>query len=712
MKQKYPFAGRTVLLFLFFTGYLLLPTAWAETKDAAGEATVEMGEIVVTGEREKMGIEVSPQKTTIDIDSFQGAGIPQNAADFIKDLPITDFRGQSGLVPDNDTIYLRGFGGARFVSAMDGVTIRQTGGRRGSNIVDYALLPPFLIERVEVSPGPHSARYPGKSIGGAVDFITRAPKRYDTLKPDFTVSASYGDYGTQNHSFSARGGAGDVTYDIGYQKYATDGYLRNHEADIDTVFGRIGYILPNDGYLTFQASYTEADRQRPVVNDPDDPASDYDPDFPVTTGGLYSSQKPSWDKEATYYRLRAEMPSPLGNWSLGAYYGEEYRDHFDVDSGPWETHWKQRGGKLSNEFRLAYGHTTTIGGELEQLYDGTDDPDDKRIEILSGFAEHQWEISPRLTLTGGMRYEDVTVNVSNIRGNTTWITGRDQWIERNWSAWSPKSFLTYQLDDHAHWLRDTTVSAGVSRIWRAPDYHGDYNPQGRPAGAWLEPEKGVGYDAIVARRLTGDIGIQLNYSYYRIKDFIATNRNFAEFGTSGGDIGDVSAGMEIKDYKINLEEVVRQGVELQLDGSITNELGFMLGYAYQHFDNRGDEPAGEENLDNRPGHRVTGKLTYQLYDATRLILDYEYQHRQVSVTAEEVGRDEFDEPIYEFREEDIGSFSVFDLGIEQVLFDHWRGMKQGVLKVYVKNLLDKQYINSSGNPAVDRTMGAGISFRF
>jgi len=39
-------------------------------------------------------------------------------------------------------------------------------------------------------------------------------------------------------------------------------------------------------------------------------------------------------------------------------------------------------------------------------------------------------------------------------------------------------------------------------------------------------------------------------------------------------------------------------------------------------------------------------------------------------------------------------------------------MKQGVLKVYVKNLLDKQYINSSGNPAVDRTMGAGISFRF
>jgi outer membrane receptor protein involved in Fe transport len=35
-----------------------------------------------------------------------------------------------------------------------------------------------------------------------------------------------------------------------------------------------------------------------------------------------------------------------------------------------------------------------------------------------------------------------------------------------------------------------------------------------------------------------------------------------------------------------------------------------------------------------------------------------------------------------------------------------------MLKVYVKNLFDRDYINSSGEPAVDRTMGAAFSFKY
>jgi hypothetical protein len=54
-------------------------------------------------------------------------------------------------------------------------------------------------------------------------------------------------------------------------------------------------------------------------------------------------------------------------------------------------------------------------------------------------------------------------------------------VERQWDEWLPKSFLTFELDDLAAVLRDTSLSFGVSRIWRAPDYHGDYNPQGRSA---------------------------------------------------------------------------------------------------------------------------------------------------------------------------------------------------------------------------------------
>jgi len=74
-----------------------------------------------------------------------------------------------------------------------------------------------LIDSVEILPGPHSALYGGESIGGVVNFKTRAPKRYETLKPDVTVSSSYGSYNTQNHNLSLQGGLGEWTYDIGYQ---------------------------------------------------------------------------------------------------------------------------------------------------------------------------------------------------------------------------------------------------------------------------------------------------------------------------------------------------------------------------------------------------------------------------------------------------------------------------------------------------------------
>lgn len=44
------------------------------------------------------------------------------------------------------------------------------------------------------------------------------------------------------------------------------------------------------------------------------------------------------------------------------------------------------------------------------------------------------------------------------------------------------------------------------------------------------------------------------------------------------------------------------------------------------------------------------------------------------------------------------------------MFDKWNGIKNGVLKLYVKNLFDEEYKNTSGYPATDRTVGAAFSF--
>jgi iron complex outermembrane receptor protein len=127
-----------------------------------------------------------PESTTIDLDSYESINIPQNIGDILKDLIIFDFRGESALVPDDVTFQMRSFEANRFVTAIDGLNLRKTGGRKSSHIVDYAYLPTFLIERIEILPGPHSALYPAKSIGGVVNMITRAPRVREELKLGWT----------------------------------------------------------------------------------------------------------------------------------------------------------------------------------------------------------------------------------------------------------------------------------------------------------------------------------------------------------------------------------------------------------------------------------------------------------------------------------------------------------------------------------------------
>jgi outer membrane receptor protein involved in Fe transport len=604
------------------------------------EQVQQLEDVTVKEKAGAPGLEVSPAKTVIEVDKFNTIGVPNSVLDVLKTQAAIDFRGETDLDPGIDSVYMRGFDATRFVTAIDGLTVQKTGGRKSSNIVDYALLPTFLIDKMEILPGPHSAMYDSKSIGGVLNMVTKRPARHDSLKPDLELNTSYGSYDTQNHNLTLQGSVSALTYDIAYRKYLTDGYLRNNETEIDTIFGRIGFILPADGFITLSASYSDVDRQAAVKNpgqtltDPDGVNSDYDSDYPTTTGGAWSPlQKPTWDGTSRAYRLNAEQPSPIGRLSLGAYAGsdnrirayEEWNSNTNHALGThhteMDTDWWQEGGKIQDEIKWTDQHVTTVGYDLAKLYDdGVDNAKTERINKQGVFLQHQWTIFPSLDLKLGLRHEDVKLWVTNNGA----ITGREAIIERQWDQWVPKSFTTWKMDAVAPWLRDTSLSAGISKIWRAPDYHGDYNPQGRPAGAWLEPEHGVGYDLVLDRRLWGDVTLKLDYAFYDIKDYIVSNSSHAIYsGASAGSL-------RYSDYKINLEEVHRHGVDLELGGHLTNDLSFYLTYAWQKFYNQGKEPAGEENLDQRAEHRVGAGLRYALFEKTTLMLDYSYQSDEVT----------------------------------------------------------------------------------
>ena len=197
----------------------------------------------------------------------------------------------------------------------------------------------------------------------------------------------------------------------------------------------------------------------------------------------------------------------------------------------------------------------------------------------------------------------------------------------------------------------------------------------------------------------------VDYSFYQIKDYIVSNSKYAKYsGASAGNL-------RYSDYKINLEEVYRHGIELSLGGHLFEDLSFYVTYAWQKFDNQGDEPAGVTELDDEAEHRVTAGLRYQLFEKTALKLDYYYQSEETQENSEEIGEDENGDAIYSYFEVDNPAYDVFNFAVEQTLFkDKWH-VKDARLQFFIKNLFDEEYYDSRGYPATDRTFGVNLSFR-
>lgn len=489
------------MMLFVFVSLLSLPAISISGEYTAGEkikkekGAVKLEDITVTATKEKEQVVLRPSATIINVEKFKMPGTPQNVMDVLKTRAIIDFRGGSDLFVERDPIYMRGFSGKRFIVALDDLSIQNT--HHGSDDVDYNQISFPQIESIEIMPGPHSPLYPGKSIGGVLNVKTKGLKRYETIKPDFKVTTSYKSYNTQNHSMDINGGIGSFIYGLWYQKSKTDGYLRNHESDLDIVTGRVGYILPSDGYIYLTASYSDSDYEEYVINDP--ARNDYDPGYPATPKvwrSYESWQKPAMNKKDDSYRLAYKQPTPIGLWTLGAYYHHQhhtgkkwdYINKNDKDLGierisSRDEKWREYGGRVQDEIPLFEDHLITVGFDMDNVYRNLmhgswDRPESRgkyqKIIGMNGiYIQDRWKALPRLTLTPGLRYENADIYWRNWSEKSQTYKNplvQKDFIKKDYNQVVPKFFATYELDDLSDVLRDTSISAGVSKIWTPVSY--------------------------------------------------------------------------------------------------------------------------------------------------------------------------------------------------------------------------------------------------
>nr|WP_207679886.1 TonB-dependent receptor [Desulfonema magnum] len=449
------------------------PEAVSETADAPKIAeqpkAATLEEITVHGERLKDNIKITPGAIVINPEDYKKAGTPHTVLDILKDRAIFDFRGASDLSPTNDDVQMRGFDTRQFTTAVDGLAIQKLGGHWGGHFVDYSLIPMEQIGSIEILPGPHSALYEGKSFGGVLNIKTKAPVRRETPEAKFNATTSYASLGTSDISMKMSGGSGSMDYVLGFREYHTDGYLKNNDNDLSTVSARMAWLLPNNGYMSLLGSYTDKTEGITCENDPD--GNFYDDAYPVVERGDVSGRWRDPDlnarREKKPYSIRFnwQQPSGIGRWTVGAYYTYEDQE-FETDSGLLaETEWSSLGAKIHNEFRLTDNHLVTVGMDAAGL---GNDTSKAIVRTLAGFIQDCWYITPHLSFTPGLRYEKIRIlwNNENFRsGGYANPDIQELYVTRHYDKLMPKAFATYDLDGLAGFLRDTSVSVGLSKVW-------------------------------------------------------------------------------------------------------------------------------------------------------------------------------------------------------------------------------------------------------
>jgi iron complex outermembrane receptor protein len=428
-------------------------------------------------------MEITPDVTVINVDKFEKAGRIHHVQDLLSEIPGLDVM-QSNITPSpSEQVYIRGLDQSRIQIFLDGKPMRLMG-RMGYYKIDWTTMPIDNVESIEIIRGSHSLLYPF-SMGGAINIITKKGKQTDDLKPDISVASEFGTYGAESHSANIHGGFSNaIGYAFALADRSGDGYLRNNDYNTTSFNSRISLFLPTHGTLTAGWDYVDNQTGYAVINDPDDPASDYDPDYPVVRadeidtfthdyeGKAYAGGDSYWEKTTNEYSLLFEQPLGPGDVEAQIYQHQSERNRFYYNANGEQN--AQPGTEELNtgvyikylDCDLAQNHSFSIGGEYRAQ--GDDDNEDF-YEILSAYFQDAWTISPALTLTWGIRYYEFRSDAYRA-GFPGWGTFYQLSPEeqakyeyrRVEKEWCPKARLNYELNP------GLSLYASVSREMRTP----------------------------------------------------------------------------------------------------------------------------------------------------------------------------------------------------------------------------------------------------
>jgi outer membrane receptor for ferrienterochelin and colicins len=561
-----------------------------KTQANSSKKTTHFDEMVVTATKTPHTLKDVPVETLVITEEDIQKTNAKNIIGVLKEIPglnIANHDDIFGTYSWRSTLQGLPFNSGYGLILIDGQRAMGCGqsGGMGEYGIGLNQLPVSMIDRIEVVKGPGSAIYGSDAITGVINIITK--KISD--KPTGWAGTAYGWYDVKRETSGGTEETADGErilnqHNVGYSDRISDsvGYLLAYHYDS-------GEDITADPLHSYRHAF---------MGKMDAQATDKVALFSKLELSDYEKTD---NREEDSYRVSLGTDWQVSDQHLLALKGYTY--NWDFVHGTHGDPYGYKNGYISyHQAELQYtwhmtdSNTLTGGGEFQnqridysiENQDGSVIMTDEDIDTKSFFLQDELSLWNKITLVGGVRYDDHSVFGEEINPKfSTMIRLAEATTFRGSIGRSFKSPTIRQL------------------YYDAPYRHGSFYAQ---SNRDLKPEKALGYTAGVEQRLLDD-RMMLNLGFFRheVEDMVVR----VDTGTFNDDDG-----LPIMSYE-NVEKAWTQGVEFMCRARLAGALEVTMAYTYTQTENKD-----------------TGKeLTYVPDHSFSLRPSYEFEDLQVGISA-------------------------------------------------------------------------------
>jgi len=633
---------------------------------AADGEIFSLGEVIVTAEQQVVNLATTVTEVTAEDIKQRGA---QTVAEALEQLPGVDV--QKGGKGQN-YVSIRGFEQGDLKILIDGVPVYEQYYRS----IDLDQLPVDSIAKITVTKGASSVLYGANTMGGVINIITKQAGD----KPSATVTAAWGDYGTEHYGVSFGAPAGPFNYWLGYTYRHSNGWRLSSDYDEDHWAAEYSAYTQDDGGARDDSGYLQHTLNAKLGFEPTADTKLY------LTFDYHDNEKGIPSKGWYFDEWKQMQLSLVGEQRFNDFLRVKARAYYvDHQDTLLETDWDSKDWF----YKSAYDNYS-VGGEAQAFMDFGD-----RSFLKAGFSFVRDNCKQEEIAVPGDAWEDTgeyeadtyTLGVEDEVKVNDWLAftvgasydyydpreADDQPVPDSIDSFNPQAGVVVTLTDN------TLLHGSVGKKIRFPHLKELFS-ESKGGNPDLDPQQTIAYEVGVSHAFNDAISGSAAFFYNDIKDLIVK--------------GEVDGYDDDIYYNVGNANIL--GVECALGADITDNFWVGINYTYL---NTEDEETNKELLE-RPRHRANLDARYRFPFGLAASAQLSYTNRQYY--DKEVAKKTY--------ERNMGDdFLLLNARLEQKLGEIW-GVN-GKAFVEVSNITDRDY-TEGGDLMPGRNFLAGLNFTY